>query len=73
MADTGFDHPPVPLSFGRLRTGSGQEGGYKERNRGTPPRPRQRGRAPLHTPFGAISDVLADFVCKAPFEGRGKN
>ena len=73
----GRPHPLKELS-GRARTGSGQEGGNKGRNRGTPlrrcsgqaPRPRQRGRAPLHTPFGAISDVLADFVCKAPPAGR---
>ena len=40
-----FDHLPVPLSFGWLRTGAGQEGGI------LPGKDRQRGFAPLHTPL----------------------
>gem|GEM_PF-4233828 len=42
-----FDHPPCPLSFGKLRTGSSQEGG---RNYiwGCSPDPRQGGLAPCY-------------------------
>ena len=39
---------------------------------GQAPSPRQRGFAPLHSPYSALPDVLADFWCKAGSDTPGR-